>query len=92
MPPPRSSTYSSSSREDRNGHEMPLGFDEEVDEIPYRVKTALGYAGENGPHLEGERYSGGRLSPRRRGDNSEPLYGRDYGHTDSGYPSTSPVS
>ena len=81
IPQPRSTTHSSSSREEKNGYEVAPGLDHILEEKHYKGRLSLGY---NDDILE-SRY-GGRISPPSR---QSPL---EYQNTDSGYPSTSPVS
>lgn len=81
VPQPRSTTHSSASREEKNGYEVAPGFDHVLDEKRYKGRLSLGY---NDDIVE-SRY-GGRISPPSHRSPSE------YQYTDSGYPSTSPVS
>ena len=82
IPQPRSTTYSTSSREEKNGYEVAPGLDHVLEEKQYKGHHSLGYPSED---ILESRY-GGRISPPSRRSPSE------YQHTDSGYPSTSPVS
>ena len=82
VPQPRSTTHSTSSREEKNGYEVAPGFDQVLEEKRFKGRLSLGYPSED---ILESRY-GGRISPPSRRSPSE------YQHTDSGYPSTSPVS
>ena len=61
---------------------MAPGLDQVLEEKQYKGRHSLGYPSED---ILESRY-GGRISPPSRRSPSE------YQHTDSGYPSTSPVS
>ena len=61
---------------------MAPGLDQVLEEKQYKGRHSLGYPSED---ILESRY-GGRISPPSRRSPS------DYQHTDSGYPSTSPVS
>ena len=82
VPQPRSTTHSTSSREEKNGYEVAPGFDQILEEKRYKGRDSLGYPTED---ILESRYRG-HISPRSHRSPSE------YQHTDSGYPSTSPVS
>lgn len=84
VPQPRSTTYSTSSREEKNGYEVAPGFDQVLDEKRYKGRLSSGYPSED---ILETRY-GGRISPPPRRHYESPS---EYQHTDSGYPSTSPV-
>lgn len=77
---PRSTTYTNSSRDDKNGREVAPGFDPDWDEKQYKGSLSQGY---NGDILES--IYGGNISPPSR---QSPL---EYHHSDSGY-LTSPPS
>ena len=81
---PRSTTYSTSSREEKNGYEVAPGFDEVLEEKRYKGRLSSGYPSDD---ILETRY-GGRISPPPRRHYESPS---EYQHTDSGYPSTSPV-
>ena len=83
VPQPRSTTYSTN-REEKNGYEVAPGFDQVLEEKRYKGRLSSGYPSED--VLE-TRY-GGRISPPPRRHYESPS---EYQHTDSGYPSTSPV-
>lgn len=83
---PRSTTYSTSSREEKNGYEVAPGFDQPLDEKRYKGRLSAGYPGSD--DILESRY-GGRISPPPRRRYESPS---EYQHTDSGYPSTSPPS
>lgn len=83
---PRSTTYSTSSREEKNGYEVAPGFDQPLEEKRYKGRLSSGYPGSD--DILESRY-GGRISPPPRRHCESPS---EYQHTDSGYPSTSPVS
>ncbi|KAL9956211.1 hypothetical protein ACROYT_G037657 [Oculina patagonica] len=85
VPQPRSSTYSGSSREDKNGYEVAPGIDQVLDEKHYKGRLSSGYPSDD---ILESRY-GGRISPPSRRHYESPS---EYHHTDSGYPSTSPPS
>ncbi len=85
VPQPRSSTYSGSSREDKNGYEVAPGIDQVLDEKHFKGRLSSGYPSDD---ILESRY-GGRISPPSRRHYESPS---EYHHTDSGYPSTSPVS
>lgn len=82
VPQPRSTTHSTSSREEKNGYEVAPGFDQILEEKRYKGRDSLGYLTED---ILESRYRG-HISPRSHRSPSE------YQHTDSGYPSTSPPS
>ena len=84
VPQPRSTTYSTSSREEKNGYEVAPGFDQVLEEKRYKGRLSSGYPSED---ILETRY-GGRISPPPRRHYESPS---EYQHTDSGYPSTSPV-
>ena len=84
VPQPRSTTYSTSSREEKNGYEVAPGFDEVLEEKRYKGRLSSGYPSDD---ILETRY-GGRISPPPRRHYESPS---EYQHTDSGYPSTSPV-
>ena len=84
VPLPRSTTYSTSSREEKNGYEVAPGFDQVLEEKRYKGRLSSGYPSED---ILETRY-GGRISPPPRRHYESPS---EYQHTDSGYPSTSPV-
>lgn len=83
---PRSTTYSTSSREEKNGYEVAPGFDQPLEEKRYKGRLSSGYPGSD--DILESRY-GGRISPPPRRHYESPS---EYQHTDSGYPSTSPPS
>lgn len=84
VPQPRSTTYSTSSREEKNGYEVAPGFDQVLEEKRYKGRLSSGYPSDD---ILETRY-GGRISPPPRRHYESPS---EYQHTDSGYPSTSPV-
>lgn len=84
VPQPRSTTYSTSSREEKNGYEVAPGFDQVLEEKRYKGRLSSGYPSED---ILETRY-GARISPPPRQHYESPS---EYQHTDSGYPSTSPV-
>jgi len=84
VPQPRSTTYSTVNREEKNGYEVAPGFDQVLEEKRYKGRLSSGYPSED---ILETRY-GGRISPPPRRHYESPS---EYQHTDSGYPSTSPV-
>lgn len=84
VPQPRSTTYSSSSREEKNGYEVAPGLDQVLEEKRYKGTLSSGYPSDD---ILESRY-GGRISPPSRRHYESPS---EYQHIDSGYPSTSPV-
>lgn len=81
IPHPRSITNSSSNRDDKNGFEVTPGFDPVQEEKQYKQRLPEGYNNDLFQEY------GGRISPPLHRNPLEFHY-----NTDSGYPSTSPLS